>query len=174
MRALVDWPPAPPLETVRVSLEPLRVAHAEEMAALLDDERLHAFIGGAPRTLEELRDRYHEQVRGWSVSASDRWLNWVVRERASGAAIGGMQATLRVSAGDVVAELAWIVGTAFQGRGYAREAAAAMIAWLREEGADRLFADIDPGHEASQRVARSLALTRSGEPGEEGSERWTG
>jgi RimJ/RimL family protein N-acetyltransferase len=172
MRALGDWPPAPPLETERVSLEPLRVAHADEMAALLDDERLHRFIGGQPRTLEDLRDRYRQQVTGWSVSASDRWLNWVVRERAGGAAVGGMQATLRVEAREVVAELAWILGTAFQGRGYAREAAAAMIAWLRDEGADRLFADIDPGHEASQRVARSLGLTRSGEPGEEGSERW--
>ena len=174
MRALGDWPLAPPLETARLALEPLRVAHADEMAELLDDERLHAFIGGAPRTLAQLRDRYREQVRGWSVSASDRWLNWVVRERASGAAIGGMQATLRVESGEVVAELAWIVGTAYQGRGFAREAAAAMIAWLRDEGADRLFADIDPGHAASRRVAGSLALTRSGEPGEEGSERWIG
>jgi len=172
MRALGDWPPAPPLATERLTLEPLRVAHADEMAEVLDDERLHEFIGGAPRPLEELRDRYREQVRGWSLSNTDRWLNWVVRELASGAAVGGMQATLRVEAGEVVAELAWVLGIAFQGRGYAREAAASMIAWLRDEGADRLFADIDPGHAASQGVARSLGLTRSGEPGEEGSERW--
>jgi RimJ/RimL family protein N-acetyltransferase len=174
MRALGDWPPAPPLETGRLMLEPLRVAHADEMAEVLHDERLHEFIGGAPRTLEDLRERYREQVRGWSVSTSDRWLNWVVRERAGGTAVGGMQATLRVEAGEVVAELAWVLGTASQGRGYASEAARAMVAWLRDEGANRLFADIDPGHEASQRVARSLGLTRSGEPGEEGSERWIG
>jgi RimJ/RimL family protein N-acetyltransferase len=174
MRALGDWPPAPVLETERLSLEPLRVEHAEEMAQVLGDERLHVFIGGAPRTLEELRARYRDQVTTWSVSGSDRWLNWIVRVRDSGKAAGGMQATLRDEGGEVVAELAWVIGMAHQGRGYAREAAAAMIAWLRDERADRFIADIDPPHEASQRVATSLGLTRSGEPGEEGSERWIG
>ncbi len=172
MRALADWPPAPPLETERLSLERLRVAHAEEMQIVLDDERLYRFMPGAPRTLEELRGRYREQVTVWSLSESDRWCNWVVRIRASGEAAGGVQANLTVEDGAVVAELAWVLGTAHQGRGYAREAAAAMIAWLRAEGVDRFIADIDPAHEASHRVALALGLTRSSEPGEAGSERW--
>jgi hypothetical protein len=41
-----DWPLAPVLSTERLLLEPLRVEHAEEMAPLLDDRRLHAFTGG--------------------------------------------------------------------------------------------------------------------------------
>ena len=36
------------LESERLVLEPLRVEHAEELAPLLDDPRLHEFIGGDP------------------------------------------------------------------------------------------------------------------------------
>ena len=58
MSALEDWPSAPTLRTARLSLEPLRVDHAEEMAPLLDDARLFDYTGGSPMTLEELRSRY--------------------------------------------------------------------------------------------------------------------
>ena len=34
--------------TERLDLEPLTVAHAAELAPLLDDTRLHEFTGGAP------------------------------------------------------------------------------------------------------------------------------
>ena len=49
-------PPDPWLEPIELSserlvLEPLRVAHAAEMVAVLDDPQLHTYIGGAPATL---------------------------------------------------------------------------------------------------------------------------
>ncbi len=36
------------LESKRLILEPLRVEHADELAPVLDDLKLHRFIGGAP------------------------------------------------------------------------------------------------------------------------------
>jgi RimJ/RimL family protein N-acetyltransferase len=48
MGALDDWPLAMILRTERLSLEPLRLDHADEMAPLLDDPRLFAFTGGSP------------------------------------------------------------------------------------------------------------------------------
>ena len=53
---------AVPLETLRLTLEPLRVDHAEEMAPLLADAELYTFTDGGPPTLEELRARYVRQV----------------------------------------------------------------------------------------------------------------
>ena len=43
----------------RLELLPLRVAHAPEMAGVLGDPSLHAFVGGAPDTPDAplLRDR---------------------------------------------------------------------------------------------------------------------
>ena len=46
-------------------LEPLRVEHADEMVAVLDDPQLHTYIGGgAPATLDELTATYARQVVG--------------------------------------------------------------------------------------------------------------
>jgi RimJ/RimL family protein N-acetyltransferase len=174
MGALDDWPLAPILRTQRLSLEPLRVDHADEMAPLLDDPRLFTFIGGSPSTLEELRHRYERQVTTWSLDGHERWLNWIVRDLGCGQAIGGMQATITVDDDTVLGELAWIVGARHQRRGYALEAARAMAVWLREQGARTLLAEIHPHHRASMAVARSLGLKPSDHVLESGEIRWTG
>jgi RimJ/RimL family protein N-acetyltransferase len=174
MGALDDWPPAPILQTARLSLEPLRIAHAEEMAPLLDDAQLFGFTGGRPWTLDELRERYQRRVTGWSHDRHERWLNWILRERSSGQAIGTTQATITVDGDAVIGEIAWIVASRHQGRGCACEAADAMVAWLRAQGAGILFAEIHPDHEASMGVARHLGLERSEQILDSGEIRWTG
>ncbi|MCX3061294.1 GNAT family N-acetyltransferase [Streptomyces beihaiensis] len=65
--------------------------------------------------------------------------------------------------GDVGAEVAWVVGHPFQGRGYATEGALAMTRWLRGAGVRGLRAHIHPGHDASARVARALGLAATPE-----------
>src|SRR5262245_35239630 len=44
--------------TARLDLEPLAVAHAAELAPLLDDPRLYEFTGGTPVSAAALADRY--------------------------------------------------------------------------------------------------------------------
>ncbi len=53
--AVDGWPATPMLLTERLELESLRADHAEEIAPLFDDQRLHVFIGGSPVTVDELR-----------------------------------------------------------------------------------------------------------------------
>jgi hypothetical protein len=60
-----------------------------------------------------------------------------------------------------VAELAWTVATQHQHRGYAQEAAGAMVTWLRSRGVDRFVAHVHPEHRASIGVALTLGLTTS-------------
>jgi RimJ/RimL family protein N-acetyltransferase len=165
------WPAAEVIETERLLLEPVRADHAVEMAPVLDDQRLHDFIGGRPATLEELRARYIQLVAGHSADGSQGWLNWVVRHRRSGVAVGTVQATLR-SNGGVMAEVAWVIAAAHQGQGYAKEASAAMTRWLCDRGVDALIAHVHPTHEASIRVARYLGLTPT-DMVEDGEVRWT-
>ena len=86
-----EWD-AVPLESSRLTLEPLRVDHAEEMAPLLADAELYAFTEGEPPTLEELRARYVRQVPGRSPDGVESWLNWIVRRRDDGQAVGFVQA----------------------------------------------------------------------------------
>jgi RimJ/RimL family protein N-acetyltransferase len=142
------------LATERLVLEPLRPEHADEMVAVLDDPELHRWTGGEPLGLEQLQQRYRAQARGRSADGSQRWLNWILRERATGRAAGYVQATVEGGSADV----AWVVGREFQERGYAREAAAAMVAWLREDGVGAVSAHIHPDNVASQRVASAIGL----------------
>ncbi len=156
-----------------MSLEPLRIDHAEEMAPLLDDPRLFGFTGGAPCTLNELRQRYQRQVTGWSHDRHERWLNWILRDRSSGHAIGTTQATLTINGDAISAAIAWIIASRHQGQGRACEAVDAMASWLRQQGARTLFADIHPDHKASIGVARHLQLNPSKLILQSGEIRWT-
>ena len=134
------------LETERLVLEPLEPGHAEEMVAVLADPELYRHTGGQPPSVDELRRRYELQARGRSDDGTALWLNWIVRERSTGAAVGFVQATVAIASR--TADVAWLVGVPFQGRGYAREAAGAMVDRLREEGVDARDRPHPPGQRA--------------------------
>ncbi|WP_128378711.1 GNAT family N-acetyltransferase [Streptomyces cavernae] len=141
---------AQPLHTARLDLLPLLVEHAEEMAVVLADPALHRFTGGTPETAQELRSRYER----WTTGSPDPgviWCNWVLRLRAESSLVGTVQATIT----DQVAEIAWVVGTPWQGRGFAGEAARALAAALPVR---TLVAHIHPRHAASAAVARAAGL----------------
>lgn len=166
---------AEPLTTARLALEPLGVAHAQEMAAVLADPALHAFIGGAPDDATALRARYARLAAG-SPDPRTSWCNWVIRVTDEGRLAGTVQATVRPAPADgdpgsgatgpgaLEAEIAWVVGTPWQGRGIASEAACALVAWLRgRPGVAAVLAHIHPDHGASAAVARAAGLAPTGE-----------
>ena len=166
-------PAAGSLDSERLHLEPLTVEHADEMVAVLDDPALHVFIGGRPATLEELRARYERLVVGQSHDGRERWLNWVIRRRDDGRAVGTVQATVTKQDRTLSAEIAWVIGTGHQRQGFAREAALTMVEWLRAQGVTTVVAHVHPQHEASKAVARALGL----EPTDtlvDGEVRWEG
>ncbi|MCX5391147.1 GNAT family N-acetyltransferase [Streptomyces sp. NBC_00094] len=156
------------LRTRRLDLVPLAVAHAEEMAAVLADPALHTFIGGAPLTAPELRARY-ERLTAGSPDPAVVWANWVVRLRDEDRLAGTVQAT--VTDGGRVAEIAWVVGTEWQGRGIAREAARGLVDLLTTQGVRTVLAHVHPEHAASAAVARAAGLTAT-EEREDGEIRW--
>lgn len=159
---------APPaLRTARLDLLPLRVPDAEEMAVVLSDPGLYAFIGGSPLGADELRGRYGRQVAG-SPDPAVVWWNWVIRLRTEECLAGTVQATVE----GPVAEVAWVVGAPWQGQGIAREAAAALVAWCGESGGVReVVAHIHPDHAASAAVATAVGLTPT-EEWQDGEVRW--
>lgn len=172
MAGTVNWPAAS-LESERLRLEPLTVEHADEMVTVLDDADLHVFIGGQPATREELRARYEQLVVGHSRDGTQRWFNWVIRRRDDGRAAGTVQATVTEHERTLTAEIAWVIGTGQQRQGFAREAARAMVAWLREQGVTTVVAHVHPQHEASMAVARAVGLAPT-EAVVDGEVRWEG
>jgi RimJ/RimL family protein N-acetyltransferase len=153
----------PTLTGDRVRLDPLRVEDADAMAVSLADGSLDAVTGGEPPDSETLRRRYAAQTVGQSPDGHERWLNWIVRRRDEGDAVGYVQATIGVVADQAAADIAWVVGLHWQRRGIATEAARLMVHWLvamdRAGGPiTTVTAHIGPGHEASAAVARRLGL----------------
>ena len=144
------------LRTPRLRLEPLRVDHAEEMATVLADPGLYVFTGGEPPTVDELRERYTAQARGASADGAETWHNWIVRLAETGEAIGYVQAT--VTRATASADVAWVTGQRWQGRGYATEAARGMVAALADEGVSTITAHVLPENTPSERVAKRIGL----------------
>lgn len=168
-----DWPHAELIETARLRLEPLRVEHAEEMTSVLDDQSLHEYTGGHPDTSGQLRARYARQVAGQSADGTQGWLNWIIRDRETEAVLGTVQATLYDAAGGgTSAEIAWVIASARQRQGYAKEAASGMVGWLRQRGVDVFIAHVHSGHAASIAVSRHLGL-RATDVINDGEIRWT-
>jgi RimJ/RimL family protein N-acetyltransferase len=148
-----DGPVAHRLLTDELRLDPLRVEDARELAPLLDDPGLHEYIGGEPLSEAELEDRYRLLLADAPEGSGAGWLNWTIRRRADGRAVGTAQATV-VGAN---ASLAWVIASEWQGRGYASEAAAELVAWAKREGL-AASASIHPAHVASERVATNTGL----------------
>ena len=163
------------------------------MVGLLADRSLYAFYDDeASPGLAGLRARYARQAAGRSPDGREVWHSWIVRERESGRAIGFVQATVGATAGTSTAtvdtaatpydgagsaELAWVIGVPWQGRGYATEAATAVRDAVRGPGSATgddvtlVHAHIAPGHTASETVARRLGLVPTSVV-HEGETRW--
>jgi RimJ/RimL family protein N-acetyltransferase len=142
------------IPTERLELQPLSPDDAEEMVVVLSDDALYSVIGGAPPGLDELCERYTRQAVGHSADGTATWHNWILRQRDDGAAIGFVQATVV----DSTAELAWLVGVPWQGRGYATEAARAVVDWLTAGGVTTITAHVASGHRPSELVADRIGL----------------
>ncbi|WP_427896011.1 GNAT family N-acetyltransferase [Kribbella sp. GL6] len=142
------------ITTERLTLLPLRVEYAVPMAAVLSDPALYTFTGGEPPTVAALEARYRRQLAGPDRD-DEQWLNWVVRYDDQ--LIGYVQATVT----GCTAEIAWVIGTAWQGRGFAKEAAQGLATWLRAGIARRIVAHVNPEHTASAAVATAIGLART-------------
>jgi RimJ/RimL family protein N-acetyltransferase len=144
-----------PIRTARLVLSPVEAEDADELAAVFADERLYAFTGGGPGTVEELRGTLGRLAR---ERAGDPWAqrNWVVRRLADRQAVGMLQAAF--GGGGRSAEIAWLVGVPWQGQGLASEAAVAVVGWLEARGVAQVTAWIRPDHHASEAVATRVGL----------------
>lgn len=144
----------PVIQTERLILR----AHTREdfpaSSALWADAEVTRFIGGRPLSGEEVWARLLRYAGHWA------WLGfgyWAMEEKASGAFVGEMgfadwkrdiEPSLRG-----IPELGWVLAARFRGRGLAREAVRAAMAWSDETLPGPTTCIINPGNMASIRVA---------------------
>lgn len=157
----------PRLVTPRLDLDPLQVDDAPDVSHALADPALYTVIGGEPPDAERLRTRFAAMLAG-PEDPDETWHNWTLRLRPDATVVGSAQATVHGS----TADLAWMVGTPWQRRGLATEAASAVADRLLAEGVTTLRAFVAPGHVASEGVARRVGLRPTGQHDDDGEQRW--
>lgn len=106
----------------RLQIEQLRKEHLSELADHLRQTAVYEHIGGTPSLEEFILDRERALQGPGSAATNEHWLNFLVREQATGQMVGRLEATLH----DSIAEVAFLFSPASWGRGFAREA----LAWL--------------------------------------------
>jgi RimJ/RimL family protein N-acetyltransferase len=157
------------LTTARLHLVPLTAGDAEDLFPVFDDPALGRWTGETPPAdVETLRRRFAAWEAGPGEDGAERWLNWAMRRR-EGMRVGCTRNSTVVGQ---TAAVAWVVGTAFQGQGFATEAARALVAWLRDSGIAEIEASIHPGNVPSQVVA-SRAGMRPSDRLDDGEVVWT-
>lgn len=140
--------------TKRLSLAPFRADHFDAYAAHEADEEAQRYVNG-------VSDRYDS----WRKFASSLG-QWALRGYGmyaiehDGAFVG--RAGIHHPVGWPERELGWHVHRAWQGNGYATEAAAAIRAVAIEQGLQRLVSYIDPDNAPSVAVAKRLGAKDAG------------
>ena len=114
------------VDGARLMLEPLCAEHAEAMFVVLSDPAIYEYENAPPLSVGWLRARYAMLESRRSPDARQQWLNWVIRLPDS-ALIGYVQATVTA---DGSALIAYELGSAYWGRGWAYQAVSAMIGEL--------------------------------------------
>ncbi len=146
--------PIPTLTTARLTLRPMRSEDWPAYRQLMASERAQ-FMGGP-----------FSDAAAWGMFCSDH-AQWdlfgcgalMIEDQASGAFVG----QVGINAGPLFPEfeLGWFVYPDFEGRGYAREAAEAMLRWAKEvRQLPSLVSYVDPANARSA----GLALRLGAEP----------
>lgn len=154
----------PTLLTDRLLLRPHRADDLEAVAAMWGDPRVTEHIGGRPLSREEAWRNIQRYIGHWALFG---WGYFAVRDRATDAFLG--EAGLMDSRRDTrpsfegTPEAGWALNPAHHGRGYAREAVAAMLAWADARGMARTVCIIDPANTPSIALASKLGFSPVGE-----------
>jgi len=153
-------PPVTILETERLCLRPISVDDAEFVIALLGDPDFLRNIGDrGVRTVDQAADYIRNGPKG--LSESFGWKLWLVMIRETATPIGTCALLRRAVMDDV--EIGYALMPQFRAKGYAFEAAAAVVRHGREAlGLTRLAGIVHPDNAASIRVLEKLGMRQDG------------
>ena len=115
--------------------------------------------GTPPESVHASRKRLARLATRMSPDQSQVWLNWVIITDETRHYIGYVQATVS----EMVADIAWVIGRAYQGKGYGTEAAGLMMAALKEAGIKKLMANLEQIHSLEKLRDTLLPKLMSGE-----------
>jgi RimJ/RimL family protein N-acetyltransferase len=157
------------VETERLILRPIEVGDWPAIHRYASLPEVVRYLPHEPFTEEDASAfalRWSEQARQLELAGSKHGDQWpemlVVQHRADGRIIGHIPFE-RFSPKYRTREIGWVLDPRYQGKGYATEAARAVLDLaFRQLGLHRVVATCDPRNTASYRVMEKLGMRREG------------
>lgn len=149
------------LQTARLVLRELTLADVPALNEIERDQRVTRYVSYDAQSLEQTRAKIESALRDQSADARQTY-DLAIVVRATDTLIG--RCGLGIGRPEHREAALWYqLHPAEWGRGYAREAASALLeVAFTELGLHRVFADCDPRNLASCRVAERLGMVREG------------
>jgi len=144
-------------ETPRLSLRHLREDDAGFLLRLVNEEAFRTHIGEKHLHTDEDARRFIREGP-WTCQPRAGYAQFLVESRDTGEALGVCGLLYREELD--VSDVGFAFLPAARGRGYAGEAAGAVLAYGRELGADDIVALVSPANVASIRVLEKLGMRR--------------
>jgi RimJ/RimL family protein N-acetyltransferase len=151
-----EWP----LETSRLTLRPFVADDLDAMHAMRSDESVVRYLYEDRFSRDETRDLLERKMAGAAWSREGDWFSVAAVERASGLVVGDV-ALHRLSDRDRTAEIGFLFDPRHQGKGFATEAAHALLEWaFGAGGLHRVIGRTEARNVASARVLEKLGMRR--------------
>ena len=145
------------LQTPRLTLEPLRANHAQEVFAALQDDALYQWISNTkPVSVEALSARWLELESRLSPDQTEAWPIWMARRHSGGACLGRVDVVLYSQ--QLASNVGYYLFPPHWGQGYASEAVQAVCAHLDACGVQEYRATVTVGNLASARVLQKASF----------------
>jgi [ribosomal protein S5]-alanine N-acetyltransferase len=155
--------PLPPLQTELLTLRPYAVADIPTLVPLIGAREVAATTLRIPHPYSEADARDFIAATKEDLSTGNE-LRLAVIVRESGSLCGGVG--LRIEADHRRAELGYWIGVPYWGKGYATEAATAMVNYGFDTlGLHRIFAGHVANNLASARVLKKIGMRHEGSQG---------
>jgi RimJ/RimL family protein N-acetyltransferase len=149
-----DWP----LETSRLTLRPFADDDFEAFHAMRADGEVVRYLYEDPMSVEEARESFTRKTAATSWGREGDWFTAAAVERASGATVGDVAAGW-VSERDKTAEIGFVFDPRHQGKGFATEAAGAVVDWaFATARLHRVIGRTEARNAASARVLEKLGM----------------
>lgn len=148
------------LGTARLSLRPLTTAHTEALLAYRGDPDVCRYLPFPPMDAAEIARRLQTQWFRTELVEDGEHVTLGVELRDTGQLVGDVILFLK-SREHGNGEIGWVFHPAVSGRGYATEAAAALLDWaFGPVGLRRVVARLDERNTASARLCDRLGMRR--------------
>jgi RimJ/RimL family protein N-acetyltransferase len=146
-----DWP----LETERLVLRPYDDGDLEHLHAVYSQPEVTRWLYYGPTTLEESREKLERKIAGREL-LEERGLQAAVQLR-DGLYVGDI-VLFYASVEHKTVEVGFAFDPRHQGKGYATEAARALIGWAFSQGLHRVVGRLEARNTASARVLEKLGM----------------